>query len=80
MLEQAWAEFMRRKESQGFKLGQVYSIKKIQELVITEKGDLVREYEMEIELLRRPRHQVFDIPDEMVADVLKSLPGAKLIE
>lgn len=80
MLEQAWAQWMRRKEAKGWKLGRVVSIKRIKEPVVNSKGDIVREYEMDIELHRRLIHQIFDIPDEMVSDILKNVPGAKLIE
>ena len=79
-LEQAWAMFMRRKESEGYSLGRVYRIWRTPELVVNSKGDMVKEYNMEIELTRRPTHQIYDIPDENVADVLKNIKGAKLIE
>ena len=79
-LEQAWATWMRMKEGLGFKLEKVYRVWRTPEVVINDKGDLVQEYNMEIELTRAPVHHIFDIPDELVPAVLKNVPGAKLIE
>ena len=79
-LEQAWATWMRRKEGQGFKLDKIYRVWRTPETVINDKGDLVQEYNMEIELSRAPVHHIFDIPDELVPEILAKHKGAKLIE
>ncbi len=78
-IARAWRMFTDRMETQGWQFDHVIREWQTPGPIISDKGDVVREYNLEVALKRPPRQvTLHDVPDSAVDKLLSTYKGAKV--
>lgn len=78
-IDQAWRMFLDRMATQGWQFHSVVREWVTPDPIINDKGDVVREYNLDVMLVRPPQTLTLrDVPDYVVPKLIETYKGAKV--